>query len=153
MDVLPGSTCKVFVNVMVAGGPVEPDGDTVSGVLSSHPDAVPEILKTGTGQYTLTFFGLCPALEDGNSLECAVSGAIGGDAWTPFAIPLVVVADGSLAGAAARPRVVQAGTERIEEHSLKDQIEFDRYQKQQQAQAATPGAIPVLRWRQTHGRP
>lgn len=152
MQVFAGSVCQVFVEVGVAGVPIDPDGPTIAAALSGFPAAVSTISRTAVGKFTVTFTGV--VLNAGDSLTCTVTGTIGG---APFSqnIPIEVVAatGATLEAMAQRPRVVQAGTERIEEHSLRDQIEFDKYQTQKKAQAAQPGTLPVLRWQQTHGRP
>lgn len=164
MEVFAGPTIQVFVNVIVAGNHI--DADTITGVLSTNPAVVPSVVRTGQGRYTLTFAGLEPELQAGASARVTISGTIGGTPWTPYDLALAVLPsenatgteDGqpvTLAEMAQRPRVVQAGSERVEEHSLKDVIDAQRYADQKANQTTTPGRAgwPVLQWRAINERP
>jgi hypothetical protein len=56
--------------------------------------------------------------------------------------------------AAAAPKRSVIGGETIEEHSLPDRIEFERWKAQQEAAAAVvPGRSMLKRTRLTHPRP
>ena len=56
--------------------------------------------------------------------------------------------------AAEAPKRSTIGGETIEEHSLPDRIEYERYKQQQEAAAATtPGRSMLKRTRLTHPRP
>lgn len=58
-----------------------------------------------------------------------------------------------LQASALRPRAVQAGTERVEEHSLPDQVAMSKHLAQQSAGKAGNNPVQFPRFRMTHGRP
>lgn len=163
MEVFAGNSASIILNVIVAGVHVDPDGNTVSGILSTHPSVSPTVERLGVGRYRLTFAPLSPELVAGTIARVTAGVTIAGIAATPFDVPISVLPSGTgadiipddpaltLADLANRPRVVAVGTERIEEHSLKDQIEFMKYQSAQAAKTET--VLPIRRMRQVHGRP
>lgn len=162
MNVIEGATCVVAVNVRgPSGAPVNADPGTVSGVLAIAPSIVPSVVNSSVGEYLLTFAGISPALKPGQQTEVTVSGAISGAAFPTWKIPILVVdAPGEVEvprevpfeSLGSVPRKVSAGSESVEEHSLPDQIAFQRYLNSQKA-ATDPESLPIRTFRQTHGRP
>lgn len=166
MQVFSGASIAIPINVIVNGNHIDADADTITGVLSTNPTVVPTVQRTGQGRYTLTFAGLEPPLQAGAAAKVTISGTIGGTAWSPYDLALAVLPSENATGTedsepvtleemAQRPRVVQAGSERIEEHSLKDVIALQRYADQKANQTKTPGGAgwPVLTWRAINERP
>ena len=162
MNVIEGATIVVVVNVRgPSGAPVDADTGTVSGVLAASPSIVPSVVKSSVGEYLLTFAGISPALTPGQQTKVTVSGAINGAAFPTWEIPILVVdapneieipREIPFESLGSMPRKVAAGSESVEEHSLPDQIAFQRYLNSQKA-GTDPESLPIRTFRQTHGRP
>lgn len=162
MNVIEGATIVVAVNVRgPSGAPIDADPGSVSGVLAIAPSIVPSVVKSAVGEYLLTFAGISPALTPGQTSKVTVSGTISGAAFPAWEIPILVVdapaeveipREIPFESLGSMPRKVSAGSESVEEHSLPDQIAFQRYLKSQQA-AGESESLPIRTFRQTHGRP
>lgn len=92
MEVFSGNSVSVPVNVIIAGNHVDTDGNLVPAVLMSHPLVVPTVTRLGLGRYLLTFSSLSPSLAAGTITECVVTVTIDETEYTPFGIPLSVIA-------------------------------------------------------------
>jgi len=105
VEVFAGNSCSVPVNVIVAGEHVDTDSNLVTAVLASHPSAVPTVTRLGLGRYLLTFSGLSPSLAAGTVTQCVVTVTIDSVTYTPFGIPISVVASTPVVVAATPPTV------------------------------------------------
>lgn len=117
-------------------------------------DAAPDELEDGYYEFALTQAetnaDVLDLLPESTTSNVQLVGVPGRDFTEPAEESVGEPA--TLDDIAGAPRIVQAGTERIEEHSLKDQIEYQKYKASQLA-GASGAALPVRQWRQTHGRP
>ena len=164
MQAAAGTTLEVPIQVVVDGDHVDPDGNTVTAVLSSHPSASPTITRRGVGRYVASWSGLDPQLTSGTTVYVDVDGAISGDAWTTWQISINIepsvqqLSDGdTLDELASLPKKTQTGSEMTEEHSLADQIAYDKHKATKGSRTAEPEegrtGLPIFRSRFRHGRP
>lgn len=93
------------MNVIVAGEHVDTDSNLVTAVLASHPTVEPTVERLGLGRYLLTFSGLSPSLAAGTITQCVVTVTIDSTTYTPFGIPITVVASTPVVVAADPPTV------------------------------------------------
>lgn len=110
MDVFAGNSLSIPLNVILAGSHVDTDDNEVTAVLLTHPSIVPTVTRLGLGRYLLTFSSLSPALEAGIVTECVVTVTIDAVEYTPYGIPITVVA--------SSPVVVASTPEPIEDGSV-----------------------------------